>query len=64
MEKSGCKVCITGGSGYVASWLANKLLHKGYTVHATLRNLGNITRYVSPKFSFFIFGKLISFPNS
>ncbi|KAF4384598.1 NADPH HC-toxin reductase 1 [Cannabis sativa] len=42
MEKSsnyGCKVCVTGGSGNIASWLINKLLSKGYTVHATLRNL-------------------------
>ncbi|XP_050228304.1 anthocyanidin reductase ((2S)-flavan-3-ol-forming)-like [Mercurialis annua] len=33
------KVCVTGGSGYIGSWLINKLLHRGYTVHATLRNL-------------------------
>ncbi|XP_062091438.1 NADPH HC-toxin reductase 1-like [Humulus lupulus] len=42
MEKqiqNGCKVCVTGGAGYIASWLINKLLHRGYTVQATLRNL-------------------------
>ncbi|GMJ06216.1 BRI1-5 ENHANCED 1 [Hibiscus trionum] len=33
--------CVTGGSGYLGSWLVNKLLQKGYTVHATLRNLND-----------------------
>ncbi|KAL5571387.1 hypothetical protein UlMin_020984 [Ulmus minor] len=39
MEKSESKVCVTGGTGFVGSWLVKKLLERGYTVHATLRNL-------------------------
>lgn len=35
------RVCVTGGSSYLGSWLVKSLLEKGYTVHATLRNLGD-----------------------
>ncbi|XP_021717790.1 cinnamoyl-CoA reductase 2-like [Chenopodium quinoa] len=30
-------VCVTGGSGFVASWLIKLLLSSGYSVHATVR---------------------------
>lgn len=36
--------CVTGGTGFVASWLVKRLLHKGYTVHATARDPENEER--------------------
>ncbi|KAI3449982.1 hypothetical protein Pfo_006647 [Paulownia fortunei] len=30
-------VCVTGGSGYIASWLIKDLLQRGYTVKASVR---------------------------
>jgi dihydroflavonol-4-reductase len=32
-------VLVTGASGYIASWVIQKLLQQGYTVHATVRDL-------------------------
>ncbi|KAK1357848.1 Cinnamoyl-CoA reductase 1 [Heracleum sosnowskyi] len=32
-------VCATGGSGFIGSWLVRLLLDRGYTVHATVKNL-------------------------
>jgi hypothetical protein len=32
------RVCVTGGGGYVASWLVKLLLSRGYAVHATVRD--------------------------
>ncbi|KAL5706993.1 Tetraketide alpha-pyrone reductase 1 [Ranunculus cassubicifolius] len=35
------KVCVTGASGYVASWLVKRLLLSGYHVKGTVRDPGN-----------------------
>ncbi|XP_076915794.1 phenylacetaldehyde reductase-like [Bidens hawaiensis] len=34
-EEKKMVVCVTGASGYIASWLVKLLLHRGYTVKAT-----------------------------
>ena len=31
-------VCVTGASGYIASWIVRDLLDKGFVVHATVRD--------------------------
>ncbi|KAL0429500.1 UNVERIFIED_CONTAM: Tetraketide alpha-pyrone reductase 1 [Sesamum radiatum] len=41
MSGEGRVVCVTGASGYVASWLVKLLLERGYTVKATVRNLND-----------------------
>ncbi|KAF1863381.1 hypothetical protein Lal_00031267 [Lupinus albus] len=39
MSSSGGKVvAVTGASGYIASWIVKLLLHRGYTVKATVRD--------------------------
>nr|XP_043622312.1 putative anthocyanidin reductase [Erigeron canadensis] len=53
-SKESCKVCVTGGAGYIGSSLVHSLLQKGYIVHATLRTLGDE----------FKVGLLKSFPNA
>ncbi|XP_048320596.2 NADPH HC-toxin reductase 1 isoform X2 [Ziziphus jujuba] len=37
--KENHRVCVTGASGFIGSWLVKRLLEKGHAVHATLRNL-------------------------
>ncbi|CAH1416528.1 unnamed protein product [Lactuca virosa] len=39
MSGEGKVVCVTGASGYIASWLVKLLLQRRYTVHATVRSL-------------------------
>ncbi|KAK9735964.1 hypothetical protein RND81_04G241700 [Saponaria officinalis] len=41
MSGAGKVVCVTGASGYIASWIVKLLLHRGYTVKATVRNLND-----------------------
>ncbi|GMI98243.1 hypothetical protein like AT5G19440 [Hibiscus trionum] len=38
MNARGKVVCVTGASGYVASWVVKLLLQRGYTVRATVRD--------------------------
>ncbi|XP_044489748.1 phenylacetaldehyde reductase-like isoform X2 [Mangifera indica] len=38
MSGEGKVVCVTGGSGYIASWLVKLLLERGYAVKATVRD--------------------------
>nr|QVG73959.1 cinnamoyl CoA reductase [Asarum sieboldii] len=38
MSGVGKLVCVTGGSGYIASWLVKFLLARGYSVRATVRD--------------------------
>ncbi|KAJ4840499.1 hypothetical protein Tsubulata_000431 [Turnera subulata] len=39
MSRGGEVVCVTGGSGCIGSWVVRLLLERGYSVHATARNL-------------------------
>ncbi|XP_072975951.1 phenylacetaldehyde reductase-like [Typha angustifolia] len=38
MSGTGKVVCVTGASGYIASWLVKLLLQRGYTVRASVRD--------------------------
>ncbi|TKY67824.1 Cinnamoyl-CoA reductase 1 [Spatholobus suberectus] len=40
-SNAGKAVCVTGASGYVASWIVKFLLQRGYTVRATVRDPTN-----------------------
>ncbi|KAG5409732.1 hypothetical protein IGI04_006051 [Brassica rapa subsp. trilocularis] len=41
MNGEGKVVCVTGASGYIASWIVKLLLQRGYTVRATVRDPNN-----------------------
>ncbi|XP_074335768.1 phenylacetaldehyde reductase-like isoform X2 [Apium graveolens] len=41
MSGRGKVVCVTGASGYLASWLVKMLLERDYTVNATVRSLND-----------------------
>ncbi|PON84853.1 NAD(P)-binding domain containing protein [Trema orientale] len=41
MSGAGKAVCVTGASGYIASWLVKLLLQRGYTVKASVRDLSD-----------------------
>ncbi|XP_050223635.2 phenylacetaldehyde reductase [Mercurialis annua] len=41
MSGDGKVVCVTGASGYIASWIVKLLLQRGYTVKASVRNLND-----------------------
>ncbi|CAI9774507.1 unnamed protein product [Fraxinus pennsylvanica] len=38
MSKAAKTVCVTGASGYIASWIVKFLLQRGYTVKASIRD--------------------------
>lgn len=38
-------ILVTGGTGYIGSWVTKKLLEKGYTVRLTVRNKNKTTGY-------------------
>ncbi|KAI8523523.1 hypothetical protein RHMOL_Rhmol13G0080900 [Rhododendron molle] len=40
-RKEGEVVCVTGGSGYIGSWIVRLLLDRGYTVQATVKNIND-----------------------
>ncbi|KGT48572.1 MULTISPECIES: aldehyde reductase [Acinetobacter] len=44
-SESQSPVLVTGASGYIASWVIEKLLKLGHTVHATVRNLNKTSSY-------------------
>lgn len=48
---TGKLVCVTGASGYIASWLVRLLLARGYTVRATVRDTCEPPPHLFPSIS-------------
>lgn len=46
MEQTKGKVCVTGASGFLASWLVKRLLEEGYHVVGTVRDPGSHFIYI------------------
>ena len=38
MEEEKVRVCVTGGTGFLGSWIIKRLLEDGYTVNTTVRS--------------------------
>lgn len=47
MDQAKAKVCVTGASGFLASWLVKRLLLEGYEVIGTVRDPGFFILLVS-----------------
>lgn len=47
MDQAKGKVCVTGASGFLASWLVKRLLLDGYEVIGTVRDPGFSILFVS-----------------
>ncbi|PON40011.1 NAD(P)-binding domain containing protein [Parasponia andersonii] len=43
MAKQGELVCVTGASGCIGSWVVHLLLHRGYSINATVKDLKDET---------------------
>ncbi|KAJ4795341.1 Phenylacetaldehyde reductase [Rhynchospora pubera] len=43
-RNNGKIVCVTGASGFIASWIVKLLLQRGYTVRATVRDPSDLKR--------------------
>ncbi|XP_061350717.1 dihydroflavonol 4-reductase-like [Gastrolobium bilobum] len=44
MDSEGEIVCVTGAGGFIGSWLVMRLLERGYTVRATVRDPANMKK--------------------